>query len=444
MTHFLSDILRQPRELQRVLGLLVGHDEDAPASAQLKAAVEAVFSAEQVYLTGIGSSWHAALNVGAIFSAHGRPVYLQDAAELLQFATIPENSALIVISRSGRSIEIVQLLDKAAESRANVVGITNAADGDLARRAQFPIVIPVEMDHAISVNTYTTLALAAGMLAATVLEKAGKSFLQGLKPAEDTRSTRGLKPPPPKEKNFATNDAVPEEGKADPSASPQSAGQAGCARAHPEGRDDNSGASQQEWELASSLSRALSEVERAIPGWQEQIEKSAWLRLGSTTYFLARGSSLGSAFEARLMWEEGVKTPATAMGAASFRHGPQEIVGGRDGAASRRDAGATKDNGMRFGIWIDAERMREEDLALALDLRRLGAKVMLIGQNVPADAGDLVFNLPAIPGEWQFLIDIIPAQLTAERLARLTGVDPDTFRLCSFVVEDDAGLLGKK
>ena len=53
----------------------------------------------------------------------------------------------------------------------------------------------------------------------------------------------------------------------------------------------------------------------------------------------------------------------------------------------------------------------------------------------------LVFQLPSIPSEWQFLIDVIPAQLVADRLAALSGVDCDTFRLCSFVVEDDAGLL---
>jgi hypothetical protein len=34
------------------------------------------------------------------------------------------------------------------------------------------------------------------------------------------------------------------------------------------------------------------------------------------------------------------------------------------------------------------------------------------------------------------LLDIIPAQLAAERLAGLAGVDCDSFRLCSYVVED--------
>src|SRR6266849_8343439 len=347
MTHFLRDILRQPTELRRSLEHLSGDGRSS-----VDAAVAMVRAARHVYLTGIGSSWHAGLNVSALFQLGARPVYLVDAAELVQFAAIPAESVLIVISRSGRSVEIVQLLAKARESRATVIGITNAPDGTLAREAQIAIVVPIAFDHAISVNTYTTLALAAGILAASVTN----SF--------DAR--------------------IPE-----------------------------------------SLSRSFAAAASAIPGWQAQIENSPWLAPQSVTYFLARGSSLGSAYEARLMWEEGVKSPATAMGTGSFRHGPQEIV----------------EKDVRFGIWIDGAKMREQDLAVARDLRKLGTRVMLIGQRLPDDAGDLVFNLPEIPAPWQFLIDIIPAQLVAERLARLSESDPDKFNLSKFVVEDESGLL---
>ena len=348
MTHFLRDILRQPEELRRTLEMLSAGE----GHARLHEAVATVRSARHAYLTGIGSSWHAALNVAAMFQLGARPVYLVDTAELLHFAALPANSVLMVISRSGRSIEIVQLLEKARSAGATVIGITNAPDGALACEAQIPLVIPIALDHAISVNTYTTLAMAATMLAAAVVGT--------------------LKGP-----------------------------------------------------VRESLLGAFDETARAIPQWQAQLENSAWLAPRSTTYFLSRGTSQGSAQEARLMWEEGVKSPATAMASSSFRHGPQEIV----------------TPGARFGIWVDAARMREQDLLLARDLRQLGASVMLIGQNIPADAADLVFNLPAIPADWQFVIDIIPAQLAAEKLARLSGSDPDTFRLSSFVVVDDGGLL---
>src|SRR5262249_45341804 len=123
-----------------------------------------------------------------------------------------------------------------------------------------------------------------------------------------------------------------------------------------------------------------------------------------------------------------VKSPATAMATGRFRHGPQEIV----------------NKGVRFGMWIDSAQMRGQDLAVARDLRKLGASVMLIGQKLPEDAGDLVFQLPAIPAGWQFLIVIICGQVVGEGLAGLFGVDCDAFRLSSFIVEDEGGLLPKE
>ena len=68
--------------------------------------------------------------------------------------------------------------------------------------------------------------------------------------------------------------------------------------------------------------------------------------------------------------------------------------------------------------------------------------MVLIGQSLPPDAGDLVFQLPGMHAEWQFMIDILPAQLAAEYLARLSDVDCDSFRICSYIVEDEYGLIG--
>ncbi len=305
MTHFLQDILRQPNELRTTIDFLRG-----TGRRRFDEAVTAIQNARHVYLTGIGSSWHAALCAEPLFSLGGSPVYLQDAAELLQFATVPPNATIIVISRSGRSAEIVNLLVKARESGATVIGIINVEDGTLAREAQIPLVIPVKLDHAISVNTYITLAAAAGALAAATVDW-----------FDDT--------------------------------------------------------------LVKSLLQAFTSTECAMAGWQQQIAETAWLKPKGTYYFLARGAGLGSCNEARLMWEEGVKSPATAMGSSSFRHGPQEMI--------------AKD--MRFGLWIDGQRMREPDLAIARDLRRLGASVMLIGQNLPKNTADLVFQIPEVPAD---------------------------------------------
>ncbi len=347
MTHFLQDVLRQPNELESVIDHFCNESRTT-----LEMAGKAIRNASHVYLTGIGSSWHAALNAGSIFHEGGFPVHAQDAADLLHFVTLAENSVIIMISRSGRSAEITKLLTKAHQSKAAVIGITNSPDGPLAGEAEVPIVVSVNFDHAISVNTYSSLSAAAGMLASSVV-----------------------------------------------------------------GALDDS--------LVTSLLHAVSGAARALPGWQEQIAVSPWPVSRPVCYFLARGPSLGSCLEAQLLWEEGVKLPATALGTGSFRHGPQEIVA--------RD--------MRFALWIDGRRMRRQDLAVARDLRQLGACVMVIGQDLPKSSGHLVFQLPPIPPEWQFLIDIIPVQLTADHMARLSGGDCDSFRICRYIVEDESGLL---
>jgi len=350
MTHFLDDILRQPNSLRSTIDYLAGAGQ-----AKLESAAAAIRPSSHVYFTGIGSSYHAALGAASLIDQGGRPVYIQDAAELLHFAAFPPDSVMIVISRSGESAEIVRLLAKARAAGTMVVGLTNSEAGTLAREAQIPIVIPVGLDHAISVNTYSTLAAATAALASVTLKSFGR-------------------------------------------------------------------------ETQTSLMRATNETEEAIPGWREQISNALWPVPQASYYFLARGSSLASCHEARLLWEEGVKCPATAMGTGNFRHGPQEMV----------------TEGLRFGMWIDGQRMREEDLAVARDLGKLGASVMVIGHNLHADAGELVVQVPAAPIGWQFLFDIIPAQLAAERLAVLSGVDCDSFRICSYIVEGESGLLSEQ
>jgi glutamine---fructose-6-phosphate transaminase (isomerizing) len=348
-TRFLQDIIRQRVEMQRTIVYLTG-----PGHVALEQASSLIRSARDVVITGIGASWNAALSAGTLFYLGGRPVHMQEAGELLHFTVIPSGSVIVALSRTGRSIEIVQLLAKAEASGATVIGITNSADSPLARESAVAIVVPAMLDHAISVNAYSTLLIAAGALA--------------------NSATTG----------FAS--------------------------------------------VADPLHRAVGEATQCLESWQQQMEESSWLTSGAAYYFLARGASLGTCHEARLLWEEGVKMPATAMSTSGFRHGPQEIVR----------------EGMRFCLWIDQAQMRDQDLSVAHDLRELGASVMLIGENLPQNAGDLVCRLPTSPPNWQFVVDVLPIQLAAERLSRLAGVDCDSFRICSYIVEDEHGLLGKK
>lgn len=180
--------------------------------------------------------------------------------------------------------------------------------------------------------------------------------------------------------------------------------------------------------IAEKLDSALEHACGSIPEWSSQLDASDWLAVDAPYYFLARGASVSTCNEARLLWEEAAKSPATALTTSGFRHGPQEIVR----------------EGLRIAMWMDKDHLQEQDLKLARDLRSLGAKVLLIGQQVDESAADVFLKLPTVPSEWQFVIDVIPIQIAAEHVARLAGRDCDSFRLCSYIVTDEGGLSPDK
>jgi len=346
-TRLFKDILKEPAQLAGSLAHMLGAGKPA-----LDGAAAVLRMPRPIIITGIGASWHAGMAMQAMLLARGFPALLIEASELLHFAEIPRGATVVMLSRSGKSTEIVQLVAKCRAQSATIISITNEPDSPLARGSDIVLNTCTEFDHAVSVTTYSAVALAGGLLA---FEATGHSALS----------------------------------------------------------------------VQDDLSQALAAAAGAIPEWRKTVKDSGWLVDGSGfTYFLARGAGLASCHEARLLWEEAAKKPATALTTSGFRHGPQEIVR----------------EGMCAGIWIDAERMRTQDFELARDLRRLGARVLLIGQGLDDSVADCVLRLPAIAAEWQFVIDIIPIQIAAERLAAVRGEDPDSFRLCSYVVEDEGGL----
>ena len=347
MTKFYHDILQEPTELLKTLNFTLGTGRPI-----IDQAARILREATDIYIVGIGSSWNAGVALMSFFNAAGRPVVLCEASELLHFGEIKKNAVVLFLSRSGKSIEIVRLLDKATASGGKTIAITNTPDSPLAMKANVVLEMKAAFDHAVSVSMYSAMVLVGAILASAVV-----------------------------------------------------------------GTLDDS--------LKTDLEKSLANIRGSITSWTDQIDDSPWLDTKGPVYLLGRGASLATCHEAQLLWEEAAKLPASAMPTGGFRHGPQEVIR----------------PGLRIAMWIDRETMRAQDLAVAGDLRRLGAKVLVIGQDLPPDAGDLVLQLPSIRREWQFLIDIIPIQITAERLANAGKQDCDTFRLCQYIVEDEGGLI---
>jgi glucosamine--fructose-6-phosphate aminotransferase (isomerizing) len=235
-TKLFTDILKQPAQLAGSLSHMLSAGKPA-----LDEAARALRAAKSVIITGIGASWHAGFAMQAELLACGFPALLMDASELLHFAEVPKGAAVVLLSRSGKSTEIVQLVAKCRAQSATIIAITNQGDSPLAFGSDLVLNTRTEFDHAVSVSTYSAVALAGALLA---FEATGRS----------ARSVQDV------------------------------------------------------------LARALVDAAAAIPEWRKTIERSGWLGDGSGfTYFLGRGASLASCHEARLLWEEAAKKPATAL-----------------------------------------------------------------------------------------------------------------------------------
>jgi len=346
LTELMKDILNEPGELKKSLAYTLGTGKSA-----LDKAVAIIREARNLYVAGIGSSWHAGMAVTGILHAGGCPAFLFDASEFLHFVPIVSESALIILSRSGKSAEVVGLVTKARQRGAKIIAITNTPDSPLGQGADVILKLEAAFDHLVSITMYSALTLVGGMLADAAVGSLDES-------------------------------------------------------------------------LGHVLATSLSEAERVLEHWCGQIETSGWFVSDAPTYFLARGGSLASCHEAKLLWEEVAKAPACSMTTGGFRHGAQESVR----------------EGMRYVLWVDGELMRDQDLKLAREIRDAGGRVIVIGQDVPPQTGNLVFRLPSVPNKWQFLIDVFPAQLSAEHLSRLRGVNCDSFRLCPYIIESEEGL----
>jgi glutamine---fructose-6-phosphate transaminase (isomerizing) len=350
MTKLYQDIRNEPSELSKALSYTLGDGR-----AALDEAAKLLKNAEHIYLVGIGSSYNAGLAIVTFFNAAAKPTVLCDASELLHFGEVAQNATVVVLSRSGKSTEIVKLLPKLKARNARIIALTNTPESPLAQQAEVVLKMEAAFDNAVSVSMYSVMALIGGLLA------------------------------------FATVGEI----------------------------DDS---------LATQLQNSITGAGARIDSWRDQIEASGWLDTQAPMYLLARGASLATAQEGELLWEEAAKLPASAMPAGLFRHGPQEVLR----------------EGMCVALWIEREKMRSQDLALAADLQKLGIKVLAIGQDLPATAGDAVIQLPSTPAEWQFVLDIIPIQIASECLARLGNQNCDGFRLCQYIVENEGGLLGNE
>jgi glucosamine--fructose-6-phosphate aminotransferase (isomerizing) len=170
------------------------------------------------------------------------------------------------------------------------------------------------------------------------------------------------------------------------------------------------------------VSACLPQITALIKESLERVEEwDSFLLAGTPIYFLGRGDSYASVLEGALLIGETAKEPAVGLAAASFRHGPVEIV----------------DESFRAVIFAGPRVTRGLNLELGRGLAKFGGKIRVIGVGSDGGEGFSKIELPSVSDAMLPLMEIIPAQIAAMRFAFVKGLEIGKFRHTGQVTRDE-------
>lgn len=164
----LNDILRQPESLRAAWE----HQFGAGLQPLLEAG-RLIPASRRVIFTGMGGSLYAAMPAVTYLERNGVAAQHAETAELLHFrhGALDEQTAVVVISRSGESVESVKLLPLLKASGATVVAVTNVEGSTLFREAPLSLLLHCANDRMVAVQSYTSSVAVLLLLAASILDE---------------------------------------------------------------------------------------------------------------------------------------------------------------------------------------------------------------------------------------------------------------------------------
>lgn len=178
---YLKDILDQPRAIRETTSALAGSPQLAEVAKKITAK-----NYQRIVLTGMGGSYHALNPLFLRLVQLGLPVVLAETSELLYFMPqlISPETLMLVVSQSGRSAEIIRLLDHKGK-RPAILGITNDVTSPLATKSNTCVLIQAGPEASVSCKTTTATLAALALIADSVDGGDGHSAKNQLELAAD-------------------------------------------------------------------------------------------------------------------------------------------------------------------------------------------------------------------------------------------------------------------
>jgi arabinose-5-phosphate isomerase len=145
---------------------------------EVDAAVDLILTCRgRVILSGIGKSGHVALKISSTLSSLGTPSFFVHPTECSHgdLGMISKDDILLMLSNSGNSYELKDLLNYSSRNNIPVIAMTGNAESDLAKAARVLFHTRVDAEacpFGLAPTTSTTVCLALGdALAVALLKK---------------------------------------------------------------------------------------------------------------------------------------------------------------------------------------------------------------------------------------------------------------------------------
>lgn len=155
---------------------------DGPFGVDFEKAVDLISQAEgRVILSGVGKSGHICRKIAATMASTGTPAQFVHATEASHgdLGMVTRHDLIMVLSHSGETAELKDLLGYSRRFNVPLIAITSNADSTLAKTADVALCMPKAPEacpRGLAPTTSTTMQLAVGdALAIALLEAKGFS-----------------------------------------------------------------------------------------------------------------------------------------------------------------------------------------------------------------------------------------------------------------------------
>jgi glucosamine--fructose-6-phosphate aminotransferase (isomerizing) len=167
-TPLLENILHQAEAVHAVAEYQLGEGRQ-----NLLRAAKLLRSKKRILLSGMGASYFACTPVYYRLLQRGLEVTTVETSELLYFlpSSLDEDTAALLVSRSGESVEVTKLLPILKQRKSAIVGVVNVGNSALSSESDETVVMNSPADQLVAIQTYTATCVVLALLEAAIFDE---------------------------------------------------------------------------------------------------------------------------------------------------------------------------------------------------------------------------------------------------------------------------------